>query len=74
MFPNPTEDYAILSWLDKKYPDAEVKIYAITGALVISRKINQNDKIDIINLPDGMYEAVTVFNDGNWAAVPLVKK
>ena len=42
IFPNPFSDYTVISLLDSNIDNALIKIYTLSGSLILSRKVSKN--------------------------------
>jgi hypothetical protein len=71
-FPNPTSDFVII---DKLHSDqSNGKLYSINGELVIDNVNLKNSRIDLSNLPSGLYVLKLFSEKGNARNIRILKK
>lgn len=55
LYPNPAQNYIIISDADNQLENTNMEILNSLGQLILTKTINGNERIDISNLPDGIY-------------------
>ncbi len=74
VFPNPTNKRRAVTFKSKKLNIVNIKLFDITGKLLIDKMFNINDKksIDLISIKAGVYIINVVFENGKKANKKLI--
>ena len=75
--PNPTSDLLFLEFFEENYPvqSAEISIFNTVGVLVFTQKTtNGQAKIDVSNLPAGLYEIKILGEKGVFSGSFILQK
>jgi polyhydroxybutyrate depolymerase len=67
IYPNPAKDYILLDLPKNRSSNLSVSIFNVLGEEVLkTNTIPENNSIDISQLPVGMYQLTSLFNDNNF--------
>ncbi|MFK7948380.1 MAG: T9SS type A sorting domain-containing protein [Saprospiraceae bacterium] len=76
LFPNPTRDFITLSFEEVIYGKVDIQIINSIGQIIQTQtlnNVNQQERIDLNNLPKGMYFCQVQSEKGNWVQSFLVQ-
>ncbi len=77
IFPNPAGDYIVLN-PGKQFVMSEIRVYDVTGRLVITAKVNDEEtkaaRLDIMSLSKGTYMILVADNDNNVKRAKFIKE
>lgn len=76
LFPNPTRDFITLNFEETIYGQVNIQIMNTIGQMVQTKTLNnisQQERIDLNNLPKGMYFCRVQSEKGNWIQSFLVE-
>lgn len=70
IFPNPASDYITVS---SDYDNFDVEISDVTGRIILSKHVDNNSRIDISNIPAGIYN-VSIISDKQKSTSKIIVK
>jgi aminopeptidase N len=71
VYPNPASDHI---FIDADLPQIEVRLYDITGKLVIIEKVEKGQRLNIVSLPPSVYQGILQFNGTSIGYFNLLKQ
>ena len=76
LYPNPTTDFIVLNFEKTIYENVQISIVNSLGQVIQNqtfKSINQQERIDLNNLPQGVYYCRVQTEKGNWVQAFVVR-
>jgi hypothetical protein len=76
LYPNPTTDFIVLNFEENIYENVQISIVNSLGQVIqnqMVKSINQQERIELNNLPQGVYYCRVQTEKGNWVQSFIVR-